>query len=169
MLSVWFSLLVACLVVVADLAKQNPDVIKWHDLKVVMLRTGNLTRGSAPRPQMTTTSRFSELKNVTCIATGHAVKQKKNFPRVEWSCVPDEMPLGSKMDVERVSCECYDFCSEDYILIGSCSLEYTVYADFTSGWVICLIVGTVLVCTFFLCMSCKFRRLRRENSRDQRQ
>ena len=148
MLSVWFSLLVACLVVVADLAKQNPDVIKWQELKVLMLRTGNSTRGAVPHPQMTAVRRSEVLNNVTCIVAGEVVEQKENFPRVEWSCVPDEMACGSKMNVEKVSCECYDLCRDDYIVIGSCSLEYTVSADFKSVCIIGPFVALVILLIF---------------------
>ena len=168
MLFICFSLLVASLVVAAeDVTKQNPDVIKWQDLKVLMLQNGNLTRGTVPRPQMTALHGSGELNNVTCIATGKVVEQKKNFPPVEWSCVADELPFTSKMRVKQVSCECYDLCREDYILTGSCSLEYILSADFTSGWIISFIVGFVLICTYFSCLDCKYGRLRRENFRGQ--
>ena len=172
MLSICFSLLVACLVVVAEnVTKQNPDVIKWQDLNVLWLQNGDLTRGSVPRPQMTALHGSDELNNVICITAGQVVKQKKNFPPVEWSCVPDELPWASKMSVKQVSCECYDLCREDYILIGSCSLAYTVSADFTSSGVIGLFVGTVVSCTYLLYSADKYRRLRRElreNSREPR-
>ena len=135
MLSVCFSLLVACLVVVAkDVVKLHPDVMKWQDLKVLRLQNGNLTHGSVPRPHLAASRGSSELNDVTCIVTGQAVKQKKNFPRLEWLCVPHEIPWTFKMDVERVTCECYDLCRDDYILIGSCSLEYSVSSGFVSAF-----------------------------------
>ena len=156
MLSVSFALLVASFVVVAEnVTKQNPDVIKWQDLKVIMLRTGNFTRGSLPRPQMTAVHRSSVFNSVACIATGEAVNQKENFPRVEWSCFSDEVPLGSKMNVGKVLCECYDLCREDYIVIGSCSLEYTVSSFVcpeTSDFHIGLILGAFLC--FGVCFFC---------------
>ena len=167
MLSICFSLLAAFLVVVAEVAKQNPDVIKWQDMKVVKLWTGNFTRGAVPHPQMTASQGSDELTNVTCIATGQAVKQKNNFPRVEWSCVADKLPWASKLSVERVSCECYDLCREDYILTGSCSLEYTVSSGFMSGCMIGLCMGTVNMGIYSLYSAYKSRRLRRENSHDQ--
>lgn len=82
----------------------------------------------------TTSRRSSPIKQLTCVG-GYCSRAKipvaqcynRGFDGqdVQWECKA-EMPSNYKLGKVQVSCEGYDYPEDDYILAGSCGLEYTI-------------------------------------------
>lgn len=84
--------------------------------------------------QWTSSRRSSPVKQLTCIggpcnrAPTHTVQcYNRGFDGndVQWECKA-ELPSNYKFGRLEVSCEGYDYPEDDYILVGSCGLEYTI-------------------------------------------
>lgn len=82
----------------------------------------------------TTSRRSAPVKQLTCVG-GHCnrvqIETAQCYNRgfdgndVQWECKA-ELPSNYKFGRLEVSCEGYEYPDDDYILVGSCGLEYTI-------------------------------------------
>ncbi len=82
----------------------------------------------------TTSRRSSPVKQLACVG-GHcnraSIETVQCYNRgfdgndVQWECKA-ELPSNYKFGQLEVSCEGYQYPDDDYILVGSCGLEYTI-------------------------------------------
>lgn len=106
---------------------QDPATIRAEDLLTVSLSHGSLTEGSRPIAQLSCVQECDDdkIRAVTCVAVGPAVRQVHNFPRVDWNCTSGSLAGMQRVILVRsMSCECLDFCRNNLLLQGSCSLTY---------------------------------------------
>jgi len=82
----------------------------------------------------TTSRRSAPVKQLTCVGgscNGAQLQAAQCYNRgfdgndVQWECKAD-LPSNYKFGRLEVSCEGYEYPDDDYILAGSCGLEYTI-------------------------------------------
>lgn len=106
-------------------ASYKSDRIHLKDLQVITLHHGQFTTGrrTRPIPQLSCiggTNRCKVLpQTVQCYNRGW------DGQTVQWECKAslDKNLRFNKIDV---TCEGYDFAEDDYVLVGSCGLEYSI-------------------------------------------
>ncbi|KAL1922896.1 uncharacterized protein VTP21DRAFT_9272 [Calcarisporiella thermophila] len=103
-----------------------------RDVQSITLRKGEYTtaRRSTPIPQLSCIGS-------ACRQYSPDVIQCKNMgwdgQDVQWKCEAD-LPTNVKFGELSVSCEGYSYSDDDYILVGSCGLEYELkYTSYNSG------------------------------------
>lgn len=115
-------------IVHSDASKKNK--IKLRDIEVITLRHGHWTTGrrTRPVPQLQCiggTNRCKFLPQVVqCYNRGF------NGEDIQWECKAD-LNANLRFNKIDVTCEGYDFPEDDYVLVGSCGLEYSI--DTTDG------------------------------------
>lgn len=105
------------------------SVIEAKRVRLRDVQTLTLTAG-----KMTTARRNSPIDQLHCVG-GYCSRARipsaqcynRGFDGVDvqWECKA-EMPANYKFGRIEVSCEGYDYPEDDYILAGSCGLEYTI-------------------------------------------
>jgi len=105
---------------------QKYEKIRLRDVQVLTLRAGEMTTGrrSSPVPQLSCVGgsgagRGWEPQVVQCYNRGWDGRD------VQWECKAD-MEATVRFGKVEVICEGYDYAEDDYILAGSCGLEYTL-------------------------------------------
>jgi len=105
---------------------QKYEKIRLRDVQVLTLRAGEMTTGrrSSPVPQLSCVGgsgagRGWEPSVVQCYNRGWDGRE------VQWECKAD-MEAAVRFGRVEVVCEGYDYAEDDYILAGSCGLEYTL-------------------------------------------
>merc|ERR1711963_930874 len=105
---------------------QKYEKIRLRDVQVLTLRAGEMTTGrrSSPVPQLSCVGgsgagRGWEPQVVQCYNRGWDGRD------VQWECKAD-MEGTVRFGKVEVICEGYDYAEDDYILAGSCGLEYTL-------------------------------------------
>merc|ERR1712213_161047 len=93
---------------------QKYEKIRLRDVQVLTLRAGEMTTGrrSSPVPQL------------SCVG-GSGANRGWDGRDVQWECKAD-MEGTVRFGKVEVICEGYDYAEDDYILAGSCGLEYTL-------------------------------------------
>ncbi|ARF12171.1 protein of unknown function DUF1183 [Klosneuvirus KNV1] len=106
------------------------DAIHMKDIKVLTFQKGKFTTGrrSNPIQQLnciggTAQSKSYTVENVQCTNSGF------NGKTYDWKC-ESTLDKTLKLGQVVVSCEGYDNSADDYVLVGSCGLEYNLeYTD----------------------------------------
>jgi len=105
------------------------DRVRLRDITALTLQSGMYTTGRRSAP-------VSQLKNTGGTASGKFVPKvvqcyNRGFDGkdVQWECV-SEMSADYKFGRIDVSCEGYDYPDDEYILAGSCGLQYEL--DYTA-------------------------------------
>lgn len=139
-------------------------IIKWQDMDNVTLRVGKWTTGR-PVPQIQCDGEISRCglrNNVTCVNKGPADASTHNFPPLDWDCRSRDTAPDHLIVVHQMSCECYDRCIDNYIVIGSCSLSYSLRrvdgkergqekeSEMTRGMKLLLLLFLPIMCVCFL-------------------
>lgn len=112
-----------CLLSYSNASKKNK--IKLRDVQVITLHHGQWTTGrrTRPVPQLQCiggTNRCKFLPQVVqCYNRGF------NGEEIQWECKAD-LNKNLRFNKIDVTCEGYDFPEDDYILVGSCGLEYSI-------------------------------------------
>jgi len=105
---------------------QKYEKARLQDIQVLTLRRGAMTTGrrSSPVPQLSCVGgsgggRGEEPEVVQCYNRGWDGRE------VQWECKAD-MEGSVKFGKVEVVCEGFDYPEDDYILAGSCGLEYSL-------------------------------------------
>lgn len=105
---------------------QKYEKIRLRDVQVLTLRAGEMTTGrrSSPVPQLSCVGGSGagqgwEPSVVQCYNRGWDGRE------VQWECKAD-MEGTVRFGKVEVVCEGYDYPEDDFILAGSCGLEYTL-------------------------------------------
>ncbi|XP_037037917.1 store-operated calcium entry-associated regulatory factor-like [Bradysia coprophila] len=116
------TIFVLLLAIVSVSAKR--DSIRLKDVNTLTLYSDKWTtsRRSAPVKQLTCVGGQC---NRAQIETAQCYNRGFDGNDVQWECKA-ELPSNYKFGRLEVSCEGYDYPEDDYILVGSCGLEYTI-------------------------------------------
>jgi len=100
------------------------DRIRLKDIETLTLYSENWTtsRRSAPVKQLACVGGYC---NRAPLHTAQCYNRGFDGRDVQWECKGD-LPINYKFGRLEVSCEGYDYSDDDYILGGSCGLEYTI-------------------------------------------
>jgi len=119
-------LLIAPLLVAGWGWDQKHEKVRLREVQVLTLRAGEMTTGrrSSPVPQLSCvggsgSGRGWEPAVVQCYNRGWDGRE------VQWECNSD-MEGTVRFGKVEVVCEGYDYAEDDFILAGSCGLEYTL-------------------------------------------
>ncbi|CAG2105592.1 unnamed protein product [Medioppia subpectinata] len=120
---IWLSLLVT-IVVLLGAVESRKDKIKLKDVQVLTLKPDVWTAGrrSTPVPQLKCVGGYCEAikgQTVQCYNRGSDGRD------VQWEC-KTQMDSNYKFGSVEVTCEGYDYADDDYVLVGSCGLEYSI-------------------------------------------
>lgn len=114
------------LIMVNDVSLVKKDRVKLRHVEVLTLEQGKMSTGRRTRPvrQLQCIGGTAGCKNfkpsvVQCYNRGFDGKD------IQWECKA-EMDSNFKFGKVEVTCEGYDYADDDYILVGSCGLEYTI-------------------------------------------
>lgn len=97
--------------------------VKLKDVEVLTLRQGQYTTGrrSSPVPQLTCLGGSAGCQNAPAVV--QCYNRGSDGYSTQWECKAD-MSKSQKFGTVEVTCEGYDYADDDYILAGSCGLEY---------------------------------------------
>jgi len=100
------------------------DRIRLKDVETLTLYSDKWTtsRRSSPVKQLTCTGGHC---NRATIETAQCYNRGFDGNDVQWECKA-ELPSNYKFGRLEVSCEGYEYPDDDYVLAGSCGLEYTI-------------------------------------------
>src|SRR6218665_1141102 len=122
-----FLILLNLLVVVLlfpELTSAKKDRIRLKDVQVLTLSEGKLTTGrrSSPIKQLRCIGGYCKRASIT---TAQCYNRGFDGRDVQWECKAN-MPDAYKFGRMEVAWEGYDYPEDDYILAGSCGLEYSI-------------------------------------------
>mmetsp|Transcript_3666 Transcript_3666/g.5199 ORF Transcript_3666/g.5199 Transcript_3666/m.5199 type:complete len:185 (+) Transcript_3666:76-630(+) len=157
----------ACLLVVGGLAEYDLELLSETRSKsdkvleqgisslIFDQRKKTTGRRSSPRPQLQCVGGSARgywwkyPKLVRCTNMGY------DGSSVTWKC-EGELKDNLNFGFTQVVCEGYSSADDDYVLVGSCGLEYTLYfSTFTVNWVH---VSTISFLVFVMLMGYLFVR-----------
>uniref|UniRef100_A0A131YEX0 Store-operated calcium entry-associated regulatory factor n=1 Tax=Rhipicephalus appendiculatus TaxID=34631 RepID=A0A131YEX0_RHIAP len=117
-----FSLIVILLLIDPALSWGGKKV-KLKDVEVLTLRQGQYTTGrrSSPVPQLTCLGGSAGCQNAPAVV--QCYNRGSDGYSTQWECKAD-MSKSQKFGTVEVTCEGYDHADDEYILAGSCGLEY---------------------------------------------
>ncbi|KAL1443410.1 hypothetical protein MTO96_007493 [Rhipicephalus appendiculatus] len=97
--------------------------VKLKDVEVLTLRQGQYTTGrrSSPVPQLTCLGGSAGCQNAPAVV--QCYNRGSDGYSTQWECKAD-MSKSQKFGTVEVTCEGYDHADDEYILAGSCGLEY---------------------------------------------
>lgn len=100
------------------------DRIRLKDVETLTLYSDKWTtsRRSAPVKQLTCVGGYC---NQAMVDTAQCYNRGFDGNDIQWECKA-ELPANYKFARLEVSCEGYEYPDDDYILAGSCGLEYTI-------------------------------------------
>lgn len=106
---------------ISVLAKR--DRIKLKDVETLTLYSDKFTtsRRSAPIKQLACVGGYCRV----VVQAAQCYNRGFDGNDIQWEC-KSELPSNYKFGRLEVSCEGYEYPDDDYILVGSCGLEYTI-------------------------------------------
>lgn len=115
--------LLTLLICVTDASKKTK--VKLRDIDVITLRHGQWTTGrrTRPVPQLACIGGTNRCKFLP--QTVQCYNRGSNGQDIQWECKAD-MNKNLRFNKIDVTCEGYDFPEDDYVLVGSCGLEYSI-------------------------------------------
>lgn len=115
--------LLTLLICVTDASQKTR--IKLRDIDVITLRHGQWTTGrrTRPVPQLACIGGTNRCKFLP--QTVQCYNRGSNGQDIQWECKAD-MNTNLRFNKIDVTCEGYDFPEDDYVLVGSCGLEYSI-------------------------------------------
>jgi len=135
----------------------SSDRVLLSDVTSVTLHHGGMTTGrrSSPIPQASCVGGSARCPNWARPSVIQCTNKGSDGVDAQWECVA-ELDSQVKFGVTDMVCEGYDYPTDDYVLVGSCGLEYTLdwtdegrhsfESDFSG-----LFVFGVLALAVFLC------------------
>ena len=118
-------LLALCgLVAVVGQASRSERVL-LRDVQTLTLHQGKWTTGkrTRPVPQLTCIGGTNRCKHLP--ATVQCYNRGSDGQDVQWECKA-VMDKNLRFNKIEVTCEGYDYPEDDYVLVGSCGLEYSI-------------------------------------------
>ena len=118
-----------CLAVIVTFAIESSDGkkdrIKLKDIQVLTLHHGQWTTGrrTRPVPQLQCIGGTAMCK--TLPQTIQCYNRGTDGVDIQWECKAD-LDTNLRFNKIEVTCEGYDFPEDDYVLMGSCGLEYSI-------------------------------------------
>ncbi|XP_027199979.2 uncharacterized protein LOC113794092 [Dermatophagoides pteronyssinus] len=116
-----YCMMVLIVIVMAD----NNDRVRLKDIQTLTFHSASLTKSR----------RNQTISQLKCIGNGHCnsvnistvtcYNNGTNGPSIHWQCKA-QMPSNYKFGQLDMSCEGYDSPQDEYILAGSCSLQYSI-------------------------------------------
>lgn len=99
--------------------------VKLKDIEVLTLRQGQYTTGrrSSPVPQLKCLGGSAGCQNAPAVV--QCYNRGSDGYSTQWECKAD-MSKSQKFGTVEVTCEGYDYADDEYILAGSCGLEYSL-------------------------------------------
>ncbi|KAI2804583.1 Store-operated calcium entry-associated regulatory factor [Blomia tropicalis] len=112
-------------------AKQRSDRVRLEKVQTLTLNADQWTTGrrSSPLKQLKCIGGYcsrARVTNAQCYNRGFDGRD------VQWECKA-EMPTNYKFGKIEVICEGYDHPDDEYVLVGSCGLEYTIEETGSGG------------------------------------
>lgn len=97
--------------------------MKLKDVEVLTLQQGRYTTGrrSSPVPQLQCLGGSAGCYDAPAVV--QCYNRGSDGQDIQWECKAD-MKTSQKFGTIEVTCEGYDYANDDYILAGSCGLEY---------------------------------------------
>jgi hypothetical protein len=101
------------------------DRVKLRDVKVLTLYHGRMTTGrrTRPLPQLTCIGGTNRCKYLPPVI--QCYNRGSDGVDIQWECKTD-MDVNLRFNKIEVTCEGYDYPEDDYVLAGSCALEYSI-------------------------------------------
>lgn len=118
-------LLVVCLgLTLCFCEAKRSDKVRLEKIQTLTLNADGLTTGrrSSPIKQLTCVGGYCSRARVT---SAQCYNRGFDGRDIQWECKA-EMPSNYKFGKVEVICEGYDYPEDEYILAGSCGLEYTI-------------------------------------------
>lgn len=117
------SLIFVCLI--SSTQGKTRNRIKLRDVKVMTLTHGQLTTGrrTRPAPQLQCIGGSNRCKFLPPVI--QCYNRGTDGVDIQWECKAD-MDQNLRFNKIEVTCEGYDFPEDDYVLVGSCGLEYSI-------------------------------------------
>ncbi|XP_054931124.1 store-operated calcium entry-associated regulatory factor-like isoform X2 [Dermacentor andersoni] len=99
------------------------DKVRLKDVQVLTLRQGQYTTGrrSHPVPQLNCRGGSAGCEDQPSVV--QCYNRGSDGRDTQWECKA-EMKKSQKFGLIQVTCEGYDYPQDEYILVGSCGLEY---------------------------------------------
>lgn len=116
--------IIIILFVTICIVSAKKDRIRLKDVEALTLYSDKWTtsRRSAPVKQLTCVGGYC---NQATVETAQCYNRGFDGNDIQWECKA-ELPSNYKFSRLEVSCEGYEYPDDDYILAGSCGLEYTI-------------------------------------------
>ncbi|KAH6941693.1 hypothetical protein HPB50_022685 [Hyalomma asiaticum] len=104
-------------------ADATSDKVRLKDVQALTLRLGQYTTGrrSHPVPQLNCRGGSAGCRDQPSVV--QCYNRGTDGRDVQWEC-KTEMKRSQKFGLIQVTCEGYDYPQDEYILVGSCGLEY---------------------------------------------
>ncbi|XP_070382097.1 store-operated calcium entry-associated regulatory factor-like isoform X2 [Dermacentor albipictus] len=101
----------------------SDDKVRLKDVQVLTLRQGQYTTGrrSHPVPQLNCRGGSAGCQDQPSVV--QCYNRGSDGRDAQWECKA-EMKKSQKFGLIQVTCEGYDYPQDEYILVGSCGLEY---------------------------------------------
>lgn len=101
------------------------DRVKLKDIKVLTLHHGQMTTGrrTRPLPQLICIGGTNRCKYLPPVI--QCYNRGSDGVDIQWECKAD-MDVNLRFNKIDVTCEGYDYPEDDYVLAGSCALEYSI-------------------------------------------
>lgn len=117
---------VICLLsgVICFVGAKSSDKVRLEKIQTLTLQADRWTTGrrSSPIKQLSCVGGYCRQAKV---ATAQCYNRGFDGRDVQWECKA-EMPSNYKFGRVEVICEGYDYPEDDYVLVGSCGLEYVI-------------------------------------------
>jgi len=111
-------------------SSSNPTRILLTNIDAIILKKGEMTTGrrTLPLPQLKCSGGVgcNGLYNVDSIICKN---QGSDGIDVQWECETN-LPDGVKFADSEVNCEGYDYPEDQYVLVGSCNVQYSLKDEF---------------------------------------
>jgi len=146
----------------------NSNAIKLADIKTLTLKVGSQTTGrrSSPVPQLQCTGYLCNYAPDTIQCTNKGT----DGVDVQWACEAD-LPNTLSLSLHSMNCEGFKYPTDDYVLVGSCSLSYHLNGHVqrkndikgsTSSDIFTFFAIITIISIF--CCGCQNRRIRYTNN-----
>ena len=105
----------------------NGERLLLSNVTALTLYKGNMTTGrrSVPIPQVSCVGGSANCPNWGLPNTLQCINKGSDGVDSQWECIAEVHPR-LKFGETTVACEGYDYPTDDYVLSGSCGVEYTL-------------------------------------------
>nr|XP_027199987.1 store-operated calcium entry-associated regulatory factor-like [Dermatophagoides pteronyssinus] len=112
-----------CMMMIEVVAGQENDRIKLKDVDSLTFHSGSLTKSRRNEAVAQLTCVGDDYCNQVNVSTVTCYNNRTVNNFILWHCEAD-LPSNYALVQKNISCEGYDSPEDEYILVGSCSLQY---------------------------------------------